>query len=317
MSSATVERSLASPRSNAMMRSIVCCTSGGGAVSPAAGNRWSMRARVSASPASGSCTPATPHSPQAMPHRPIAVSKSAKPLAVMTRSYHPLGFHHLENLALEGLWSTACRRAEDALELDELGGGGIGGDPEAQIAFIPVAQAIAVAAQRGGEIAAGRGQHKDIDDMLAAPVDECGNRLAGNHVEPTANQRKTLAGEVDGGRRQVALSGEPRLDRVLVGGSDIGQMAGEQRAQMAVDQLAGDGVFLPLSGDQQGTARADGDGYEDRGGIGEPAGCGPRRRRARCRLGAERGADVRAQRFRRAIDRGREADAVAQPGEGG
>src|SRR6266478_1882738 len=154
MSRAIPARSLASPRSNATMPSTACRIPGGGAVSPAAGNRWSMRARVSASPASGSCTPATPHSPQAMPHRPIAVSKSAKPLAVMARSYHPLGFRHLENLALECLWSTVCRRAEDALELDEFGGGGIGGGPEAQIAFIPVAQAIAVAAQRGGEIAA-------------------------------------------------------------------------------------------------------------------------------------------------------------------
>src|SRR5260370_15769389 len=138
-------RSLASPRSTAAMRSIVCCTSGGGAVSPAAGNRWRMRAGVSASPTSGSCTPATPHSPQAMPQRPIAVSKSVKPLAVMTRSYHPLGLHHLENLALDRQSSTACRRAEDVLELGELGGGGVGGSPEAEIALIPVAQAIAVA----------------------------------------------------------------------------------------------------------------------------------------------------------------------------
>src|SRR6266446_6973457 len=152
MSRVTSARSPASPRSNATMRSTAFSTSGGGAVSPAAGNRWSMRARVSASPASGSCTPATPRLPQAMPHRPIAVSKSAKPLAVMARSYHPLGLHHLENLALDRQSSTACRRAEDVLELGELGGGGVGGSPEAEIALIPVAQAIAVAAQSEAEI---------------------------------------------------------------------------------------------------------------------------------------------------------------------
>src|SRR5437899_3610674 len=138
MSRAIPARSLASPRSNATMPSTACRIPGGGAVSPAAGNRWSMRARVSASPTSGSCTPATPHSPQAMPQRPIAVSKSAKPLAVMTRSYHPLGLHHLENLALDRQSSTACRRAEDVLELGELGGGGVGGSPEAKIALMPV-----------------------------------------------------------------------------------------------------------------------------------------------------------------------------------
>ena len=86
---------------------------------------------------------------------------------------------------------------------------------------------------------------------------------------------------------------------------------------MAVNQLAGDDVFRPLTGDQQRAARADGDGYEDRGGIGEPAGCGPRRRRARRLLGAQCEADARAQRFRCAIDWGVLPDAVAQPGEGG
>ena len=44
-------------------------------------------------PPSGSCTPTMPRSPQATPHRPIAVSKSVKPNAVMTRSYHPAAGH--------------------------------------------------------------------------------------------------------------------------------------------------------------------------------------------------------------------------------
>ena len=43
------------------------------------GNRRRMRARVSASRASGSWVPAMPRSLHAMPHRPIAVSNSAKP----------------------------------------------------------------------------------------------------------------------------------------------------------------------------------------------------------------------------------------------
>src|SRR5882724_9096392 len=112
-----------------------------------------MRARVSASPASGSCTPATPRSLQEMPHRPIAVSKSAKPLAVMGRSYHPLGSRHLENLALDRPSSTAGRGAEGTLEFAELGGGGVGGGPEGEVTFTPVAQGIAAVSEGRTEVA--------------------------------------------------------------------------------------------------------------------------------------------------------------------
>src|SRR6516164_2757955 len=89
-------------------------------------------------------------------------------------------------------------------------------------------------------------------------------------------------------------------------------MVAEQRAQMAVDQLVGNGVLLALSGDQQGAARADGDGEQDRGGISEPARCRPRSARARCRLPPERKANLRTQRLRRAIDRSRLSNAVTQ-----
>jgi hypothetical protein len=40
---------------------------------------------------------------------------------------------------------------------------------------------------------------------------------------------------------------------------------------MAVDDLVGDGVVLALASQQNRPARSDGDGNQDRGGIGEPA----------------------------------------------
>ena len=60
--------------------------------------------------------------------------------------------------------------------------------------------------------------------MLAAPVDERRHRLSRDQIETAADQRKSLGTQIDRRRRYVAAPGEPRLDRVLVRGSDIGQM---------------------------------------------------------------------------------------------
>src|SRR6516162_2868628 len=133
--------------------------------------------------------------------------------------------------------------------------------------------------------------------MLAAPVDERRNRFARDQVEPAADQRKTLRGEIDRRRRYVGAPGKPWFDRMLVRGSDIGEVAAEQRAEVAVDQLVGHGVLLPLAGDQEGPARADRNRQQDRGSIGEPAGRRPGLACARSRLLAEREADPRTQRL--------------------
>src|SRR5271169_6909074 len=109
-----------------------------------------IRARVSGSPASGSCTPATLCPPHAMPHGPIAVSNRAKPLAVMRQFYIRRSRATWRIL----LWSAARRSPEYALEFGKLGRGSVGNGPKAEIALVPVAQAIAATGQGLGEIAA-------------------------------------------------------------------------------------------------------------------------------------------------------------------
>src|SRR6516225_567086 len=169
--------------------------------------------------------------------------------------------------------SAAGGGAEDALELGEFGRGGVGDGPKAEVALIPMPQVVALPAKGLRAVAARGRQYEQIDDVLAALVDERRDRLASDQVEAAAYQRKTLGGEVNSRRRYVAASGKPRLYRVLVRGGDIGQMRGQKRAQMAVDDRAGDRVLLPVSEHQKGPAGADRHGEQQRGGIGEPSWC--------------------------------------------
>src|SRR5215472_17633117 len=178
-------------------------------------------------------------------------------------------------------------------------------------------QVVTLPAEDLGAVAARGRQYQKIDHVLAALVDERRDRLAGDQIEAAADQRKTFGSEVNNRRRHVAAPAKPRLYRMLVGGGDIGQMIGEQGTQMAIDSLVSDRVFLALVGNQQGAARADRDGEQQRGGIGEPA-RGPRS--CRCaypRFPPQRKTDPRAEFRGRAVIRRRLADAIAQPLERG
>ncbi len=75
--------------------------------------------------------------------------------------------------------------------------------------------------------------------MFAAAVDQRGNVLAVENVEAAADQWKTVVGEIFDRRNKSELAIEPRLHRVLVGRGDIGQMTGQQRADVGVDDFGG------------------------------------------------------------------------------
>src|ERR1700757_814728 len=86
---------------------------------------------------------------------------------------------------------------------------------------------------------------------------------------------------------------------------------------MTVDYLVGDSVFLALVGYQPGPAGADGNGQQQRGGIGQPAGSTQAPRGVRRRFATQRKTDARAQFRWRAVIGRRSADAVAEPFERG
>src|SRR5712692_3390578 len=83
------------------------------------------------------------------------------------------------------------------------------------------------------------GQNKNVDDVLAARIDQSGDILATENIQTPADQRKTFIGKILHRGNKSKLAVEPGLDGVLVGGSYVGKVAGLKRAHVSVNDLRG------------------------------------------------------------------------------
>src|SRR5580658_8970706 len=86
--------------------------------------------------------------------------------------------------------------------------------PEVEPASGPMAHIVTLdgPSRHGGVLGAQALGDEQIDDVLAALIDDGGHRLAVDVIETAAEQRKTLRRQVDHRRRDVDLAVEPRLD---------------------------------------------------------------------------------------------------------
>ena len=71
--------------------------------------------------------------------------------------------------------------------------------------------------------------------MFAALIDERGGGMLIEIIESSADERKSLRGEIFNGRREIQFAIEPRFYCVLVGGFHVRKMAGHQRANVIGD----------------------------------------------------------------------------------
>src|SRR5579863_8431067 len=83
------------------------------------------------------------------------------------------------------------------------------------------------------------GPDEDVDEMLAASVDQSGDVAFAKHIQAAANQREALVHEIVNGRNEIEFAVEPGLDGVLVRGSNVGEMPCLQRANVRVDDFRG------------------------------------------------------------------------------
>src|SRR5260370_5111574 len=105
--------------------------------------------------------------------------------------------------------------------------------------------------------------------MLAAAIDEPGDGAATEDVETPSLQGESIPRKITDGRREVELAVEPRLDGVLIGRSDVGEMVGLQRTQMGIDHFRRlIFAFLVAAGKQAPTHRCD---EQESSGSSEPA----------------------------------------------
>ena len=82
--------------------------------------------------------------------------------------------------------------------------------------------------------------------MFAASKDERCNVSLAKNIQTAANQRKTFAYEILNRRDEIEFAVEPGFYGVLVGGSDVGKMAGLERANVRIkDSVSYTHLTLP------------------------------------------------------------------------
>jgi len=121
------------------------------------------------------------------------------------------------------------------VEFGEVVGGYVGDGAHFHAGFAPIDPVIAEL--RAGErlgIGFRRGPDEDVDEVLAASVDEHGNGASVDDVEAAALQRKSFIHKIVDRRSEIELAIEPRLYGVLIGRLHIFEMAGLKRTQMRV-----------------------------------------------------------------------------------
>src|SRR5437868_6677364 len=79
--------------------------------------------------------------------------------------------------------------------------------------------------------------NEQVDKMFAPLIDQCRHWPVIEIIKTAADQRKSLLGEIDHGRREVEPCIQPRFYRVLIGGRDVGEMICHQRTHMTGDEL--------------------------------------------------------------------------------
>src|SRR5215469_17073222 len=92
-------------------------------------------------------------------------------------------------------------------------------------------------------LAATHRPYQDIDEMLLMAVDQGGDGMPVEIVEPAAHQGKSGRSEIDDRWRDVESAVEPGLYCVLIGRGHVGEMVRHQRADVASHDLLRHLVF--------------------------------------------------------------------------
>src|SRR5258708_33917281 len=102
---------------------------------------------------------------------------------------------------------------------------------------------LAGTGQMNGRVRLLGGQNENVNEVLAARIDQCGDILAGENIKTPADQRKSFIRIILHGWNKGELAVEPGLAGVLVGGSYVRKGAGRPGASGSVRDLdSGEGA---------------------------------------------------------------------------
>ena len=98
-------------------------------------------------------------------------------------------------------------------------------------------------------------RNEEIDHVFAASIDNRGDGLAVDIVEPSAEQHEALRCQVHDRRRYIELAVEPWFHRMLVARLHVGQVVALKRAHVRRHNIAEHPLVLIRSKDRDDEAR--------------------------------------------------------------
>ena len=146
----------------------------------------------------------------------------------------------------------------------------VGDGPVIEIRIKPMHKMVALTVYRvsGRCRAWSLGPNKQINEMLAPLVDQCGDRSVVEIIQATAQQRKAFATKIDNRRRKIELGIQPRFYRVLIRRRNVGKMICHKRSDMTGDKLRSEELIVARAWKPR---EANKRGQEDGSSQGEPA----------------------------------------------
>src|SRR5439155_23712082 len=148
----------------------------------------------------------------------------------------------------------------------------VGNSPVVKVRVRPMQKLIALACYRFRSFCRVRRRwpNKHVDKVFAPFVNQRRDRPVIQIIQAAANQRKSLAGKIDNRRSKIELGVQPGFYRVLVGGSDIGEMVCHKRTRMTGDELRREKLITarPLQSGHQ--VKSDERGKNDRSRESQP-----------------------------------------------
>ena len=134
---------------------------------------------------------------------------------------------------------------EELFQLDEIGWRDVRDRAEREAILLPGEPVVALRFAGATPVIFRLGFFdEDIDDVLAARVDEGRDGATTGYVKSAPDQGEAIACKIAHGRREIDAPVKPGLDRVLVGGLDVSEMAGLQGAEMRIHERSGHELSL-------------------------------------------------------------------------
>ena len=127
---------------------------------------------------------------------------------------------------------------QEPMESFQVRGGGLGNSADLQAVFSPVDPLVVLAcASMRRAVRFARAPNKGIENLFAVAINKRGDGATLNDVNTSALQSETVGGKIANRKNEFDLAGKPGLYCSWIGGIHVAYLAGQERAEMSIDNL--------------------------------------------------------------------------------